>query len=124
MTYGVSVARHGFPAARRRDRNRSAWRFARPNALCVAPPRAYLAHAAPGLMAPSRSLGPTPHLPWAAAISRRPSTAATWPYPYLTQTFAYHLSTPSDINYELCMTDKTPQYLLTFAKKFDKSFKF
>lgn len=78
----VSVARRGFPAARRRDRNRSAWRTARLNALCVAPPRASLARAPQALMAPSRSLCPAPHashgrprFPAAA-----PSMAATWPY--------------------------------------------
>lgn len=52
---GVSVARRGFPAARRRDRNRSAWRAARPHALRVAPPRGALARAPPYLMAPSCS---------------------------------------------------------------------
>lgn len=58
---GVSVARRGFPAARRRDRNRSAWRSARSHALCVAPPRKPLAHSTSLYVKPSHSSDSAPH---------------------------------------------------------------
>lgn len=59
--YGISIARCGTPAARRRDRNRSAWLSARPNALCVAPPCLPLALMARMRIALSLSVGSAPH---------------------------------------------------------------
>ncbi|CAH0703345.1 unnamed protein product [Spodoptera exigua] len=87
---GVSVARRGFPAARRRDRNRSAWRSATSYALCVAPPRTLLARASSTSISPSRSPGSAPH-----ASHGRPRFPAVrlWPQHGRTtlQTTAYQL---------------------------------
>lgn len=77
----VSVARRGFPAARRRDRNRSAWRSATPYALCVAPPRARLARASFIWISLSRSPDPAPHAshgrPRFPAVRLRPQHGRT-----------------------------------------------
>lgn len=79
--FEVSVARRGFPAARRRDRNRSARRSATPYALCVAPPRAYLARASSASISPSHSPGPVPHAshgrPRFPAVRLRPQHGCT-----------------------------------------------
>lgn len=57
----VSTARRGLPAARRRDRNRSVWRPARPHALCAAPPRMPPSRTNSDRLRASLSRGPAPH---------------------------------------------------------------
>lgn len=111
---GVSVARRGFPAARRRDRNRSACRSARSHALCVAPPRARPSLAAGRGVASSLSHGPAPHAshgrPRFPAVPLEP---ATWPYLWNS---SYQLPTATIIERNapiilILKTSKTTSYL-------------
>lgn len=74
---GVSVAKRGIPAARRRDRNRSACQSVRSYALCVAPPRGPLAQAAPASNAPSFSRRLATHA--SHGRPRFPAVGRPWP---------------------------------------------
>ncbi|CAH2034807.1 unnamed protein product, partial [Iphiclides podalirius] len=75
----VSSARRGFPAARRRDRNRSVWRPARPHALCAAPPRERPSRTRAHHLTSSLSRGSAPHASHGRPRFPADRPSATWP---------------------------------------------